>query len=407
MRRELTDAYLRTVKPPETGRLELRDNRVSGLVLRITSGGVASWSVRARTKEGKQTRPRLGTWPQMGISKARIEALQKLAAIQAGADPIADKRAAREARKARAAEPTVAQRLEEWQAARSTDHDKPWSPRHAAEIARLVTFDIPAKLGKRALRDTTRADWTGLVTTKRKSAPAAASNLYRALSAFLNYAEVCGWIPAPLLPRKGAAVLAPAVASRERVLTDDELLRVWRAANRELPKLRAFVRLLIATAARESEVAGIESGELDMSAARWTIPAHRAKNKQALTLPLCALSRAELRAVWPNEDCGSDWKLLGRSGTAAFTGFSKLKARIDEASGVQGWRWHDLRRSARTGMTRLGVPRDHAEAAINHISGRSKLERTYDRHSFAPEVIEALSVWQTHVAEIVAKDEAL
>ncbi len=47
------------------------------------------------------------------------------------------------------------------------------------------------------------------------------------------------------------------------------------------------------------------------------------------------------------------------------------------------WRWHDLRRTARTGMTRLGVARDHAEAAINHVSGRSALERTYDRHDYA------------------------
>ena len=67
------------------------------------------------------------------------------------------------------------------------------------------------------------------------------------------------------------------------------------------------------------------------------------------------------------------------------------------------WRWHDLRRTARTGMTRLGVPRDHAEAAINHVSGRSKLERTYDRHDYAPEVIAALTLWQGHVAGIAGQ----
>lgn len=403
MRRELTDAYLRTVRPPDTGRLEIRDSRVSGLVLRVTSNGVASWSVRARTKEGKHTRPRLGTWPKMGISKARQEALQKLAAIQTGGDPVAEKQAARAARKAQAAEPTVLDRLDEWQAARSTDLDNPWSPRHAAEIARLIKFDIPAKLAKKALKDTTRADWTTLMTAKRKTAPAAASNLYRTASAFLNYAEACGWIAAPLLPRKGAAVLAPAVPSRERVLTDDELIRVWRAADREPPKLRAFVRLAILTAAREAEVSGIEAGEVDLAAGRWTIPAERAKNKQALTLPLCGLALTELRAVWPNDDPRVGWKLLGKSGTSGFTGFGKLKARIDEASHAEGWRWHDLRRTARTGMTRIGVSREHAEAAINHISGRSKLERTYDRHDYAPEVISALERWQAHVTALVTE----
>jgi hypothetical protein len=54
-------------------------------------------------------------------------------------------------------------------------------------------------------------------------------------------------------------------------------------------------------------------------------------------------------------------------------------------------------------MTRLGVPRDHAEAAINHVSGRTKLERTYDRHDYAPEVIAALTLWQGHVAGLVGQ----
>jgi hypothetical protein len=83
-------------------------------------------------------------------------------------------------------------------------------------------------------------------------------------------------------------------------------------------------------------------------------------------------------------------------------GFSKLKTRLDALSGVKAWRWHDLRRTARTGMTRLGVPREHAEAAINHVSGRSALERTYDRHDYAAEAAAALARWQAHVAGLVA-----
>jgi hypothetical protein len=68
---------------------------------------------------------------------------------------------------------------------------------------------------------------------------------------------------------------------------------------------------------------------------------------------------------------------------------------------VQAWRWHDLRRSARSAMSRLGVSPLHAEAALNDISGRSALERTYDRHDFADEAIAALQAWQQHVASLV------
>src|ERR1019366_4043122 len=106
-------------------------------------------------------------------------------------------------------------------------------------------------------------------------------------------------------------------------------------------------------------------GEIDLAAKRWTIPAARAKNNQALTLPLCALAVAELYRVWPN-DPRAIGNLLGR-GTNGLSGFSKLLSRVSKAAGVTGWSWHDLRRTARSGMARLGVSREAAEAALNHV----------------------------------------
>ena len=274
-------------------------------------------------------------------------------------------------------------------------------------MARIAKRDIEPKLGRKALVETTRADWTGLVSAKRKVAPAMASALYRVCASFLGHAEAHGWIAAPLLPRKGVKTLAPLPAARERVLTDDELRQVWRAADREAPKLRAFVRLLILTAARELEVADISAGEVDRAAARWSIPGARTKNRAGYVLPLCPSALAELATVWPNEEPGSGHMLLGRSPSNGFRGFSRLKERLDAASNVTDWRFHDLRRTARTGMTRLGVARDHAEAAINHLSGRSALERTYDRHDYAAEIIDALTIWQGHVAGLVRSNGGL
>ena len=153
-------------------------------------------------------------------------------------------------------------------------------------------------------------------------------------------------------------MIAPRVASRARVLSDEELRRVWQASGALRPKSRAYVRLSILTAARQIEVADKCVAEVDRSNGRWTLPPERAKNGRGITLPLGALALTELGA--------------------------RLKRRLDELSGVGDWCWHDLRRTACTGMTRLGVPREHAEAALNHVSGRTPLERTYDRHDFAP-----------------------
>ncbi|MGG5817584.1 integrase arm-type DNA-binding domain-containing protein [Falsiroseomonas sp. HW251] len=106
-------------------------------MLRMTSTGAATWSVRTRRTDGKHTRPKLGTWPAMGIAKARKEAKAAIAAVQSGGDPVAEKRQAREARRREQAERrgagTVASRLAEWQAARKADPAGPWSLKYAAE----------------------------------------------------------------------------------------------------------------------------------------------------------------------------------------------------------------------------------------------------------------------------------
>jgi integrase len=399
MRRDLTDVFLRGLKPPERGRIEIRDTKVRGLVLRMTWTGAATWSMRALLRDGRHTRVTLGAYPALSLAEARKVALDALARIHKGADLVAEKRAARAARKAALAEATVAERLAQWQQAKTSR----WSDRYAAEVARLVEREILPALGAKPLRLTTRADWTGLVARKRASAPVVAGHLYRIASSFLNHAEAEGWIDSPILPRKGAARLAPPPPPRERALSDDELIAIWTATAAEPPKSRAFVRLMILTGCRRAEAAGITTGEIDREAGIWRLPGTRAKNGRAHVMPLCDLALAELDAVWPEHGAaaGSDWRLLGAHGSG-FVGFSKLKSRIDTKANIAPWCWHDLRRTVRTGLARLGVDRLHAERALNHVSGQSRLERTYDTHDYEAETLAALRRWQAHVASLVA-----
>jgi len=225
-----------------------------------------------------------------------------------------------------------------------------------------------------------------------------AAALYRYCSSFLGFAEASGWVTASLLPRKGLRTIAPAVAPRQRVVSDAELVAIWNASAELELKPRVFTRLLVLLAAREMQVADIAAGEVDLDLAQWIIPAPRTKHKKAaLTLPLSQLALTELTAVWPAMTVPSPFKLL------RIRGFSKLKAKLDEASGVRDWRFHDLRRSARSAMTRLGVPREHAELAIGHISHQSALERVYDRHDYSGEIRIASLTWQAHVERLVTE----
>ncbi|MEO3474078.1 integrase arm-type DNA-binding domain-containing protein [Roseomonas sp. CAU 1739] len=391
-KKPLTDAYLRSLKPPAEGDLLVRDPGHAGLELRIRSGGAATWAIRARKPDGERVRVTLGRYPTIGLAAARKAATVALAAVQGGRNPVEEKRQATAAREAAAAEPTVQDCVEAWLAARAPT----WRPSTYETAEGHMRRLVLPKLGKRTLRGTMRADWVGLVEEKRRTHPGGAATAYRWIQSFLNDAEASGWIDAPLLPRKGAQRIAPQGAARERALSDDELRDVWRAAGKLSAKPRAFVRLLILTAARREEVAGIQAEEIDLSAATWMIPAARSKNGTALTVPLSNLAMAEIHAVLREDATGH---LLGRHASGSMSGFSKIKAQLNQLlpADMAAWRLHDLRRTARTGMGRLGVADTAAEAALNHLSGRSALVRTYDRHDYAAEATQALTTWQGHV----------
>ena len=138
MQRDLNDAWLRTLETPTAGRVEIRDARVSGLILRMTSAGAATWCIRTRTKDGKQTRLKMGTWPEMGITDARKAARKMLASVTLGADPAAERKAARAARAEESRLQTVKEALEAWQADRVADTKSPWSDKHSTEVARIA-----------------------------------------------------------------------------------------------------------------------------------------------------------------------------------------------------------------------------------------------------------------------------
>ncbi len=93
------------------------------------------------------------------------------------------------------------------------------------------------------------------------------------------------------------------------------------------------------------------------------------------------------------------------SGRRPVSGFSKMKARTDQLSGVAGWRLHDLRRTARTGLAELGIPQIVVEKVLNHAE-RNQLVQTYDRHHYAGEKRDALDLWANRLREIVEPPSA-
>lgn len=196
----------------------------------------------------------------------------------------------------------------------------------------------------------------------------------------------------------------PPVAARDRVLSDEELVLLWRGCDELSYPFGSLFRLLLLTGQRREEVAALDWRELDRSAALWILPAARSKNGRPNLVPLSALAIAELDELGAGDGWPKSGFVFSTTGATPVSGFSKAKRRIDEvmahAAGgqLEPWRIHDLRRTLATGLQRLGVRFEVTEAVLNHVGGsRSGVAGVYQRHDWAEEKLAALSQWARHL----------
>ncbi|HEV7370696.1 site-specific integrase [Arenibaculum sp.] len=198
--------------------------------------------------------------------------------------------------------------------------------------------------------------------------------------------------------------------SRDRVLSAEELRLVWLATERQDWPFGPFVKLLLLTAQRLNEVAGMRWSELDLDAAMWTLPAERAKNDKAHHVPLSVQAIALIRSL-PRLD-GTDF-VFTTTGRTPISGFGRAKQRLDEtvqtirreeaevagesfdkAAAFPEWRFHDFRRTAVTGMAEMGIAPHVADRILNHVQGTIRgVAAVYNRHAYLDERRKALQDW--------------
>jgi integrase len=402
-----------------SSRREIPDGKIAGLYLVIQTTGAKSWAVRYRV-DGKPKKLTIGPYPAIDLAVARRKAQEALGEVAGGSDPSATKIAAREVRKA--AEST-ADRVAEVSETFITRYVKrnaggSW----ARESERLLRKEVIPALGKKRLGEVKKSEVHAMLDAiVDRGAPIVAN---RALAIFRR---LCNWaIERGIISLSPCdKIKAPAIEeSRDRVLTDDEIRRAWGAFESIGWPFGPIAKLLLLTGARRDEIGSATWGEIDLAAKTWTIVKERSKNGAAHEIPLSdgavAIFKGLPKIAPKRDDNGKLFSsfIFTTTGMTAVSGFSKAKEDIDAAmlaalraeaekgADVESparWTFHDLRRTAASGMARLGIPPHVVEAVLNHKSGMIKgVAAVYNRYSYATEKRQALDAWARRLNSIAS-----
>jgi integrase len=381
MKKHLTDAAVQRIKPPKQGTLEIFDLGYPGLALRIGHGGAKSFEMFYRA-QGKLTRKSFGRWPGVSLAAARDTWRETKESIARGEMP------QREGAKSHAA--LFEHVAEEWMR-RDQSQNKPSSQ---YQVGRSLEVDmLPAWRGK-PVDQITKSDIHALLDSiSDRGAPVMARRVQAYVNRFFAWCierDILKSDPTAGMPRVGNG------KSRERVLCDQELAKVWAGAD-SIGLFGAVTRLLILTGARREEITQLKWSEIDGDTIR--LEGARTKNGEAHDIPLSAPAR-ELLASMPRI-ADSDF-VFTITGTKPISAWSQPKVKLDKVCGIAAWRIHDLRRTMATGMQRLGVTLQVVEAALGHTSGsRGGIVGIYQRHDYANEKRAALESWGQHVMALV------
>lgn len=421
---KLTAEIVERARPTAT-LVELLDTdaKARGLALRITPAGVKSWSLRYRLKDGQRKRTVLGAYPAMSLSKARDRVAITLASIVEGKDPSEDKKTARATAERNKLDTLSVLAEKYFIEAPKGRHRAGKVRKKRASTLKLERYYwdrfVDPKFGKRSLHSIKRAEIQQFVDDQESISTARQIRVvFQRLFVFARWRDLIDIDPSHF-------VQVDDHDARDRVLTDQELVSLWKILGDDeaLSRLKVTtaraigIALCGVTLQRRGEVAGIDLSELDLAQKTWTIPAVRAKNGSAHVVPLSdealrLIQEARLLRQW-TELPENEGPLFPTSRgaikaidpvnlTRAFIGIAK-EAKLKDA------RLHDLRRTGSTNITseRIGVLRFFVSRILNHNSDKgdgAAVTEVYDRNAYMREKRDALNAWSKLLMTIVNGD---
>ncbi len=387
-----TDKLIKSLKP-KPQRYDVREKSGQGFGIRIFPSSQKSW-IFLYHFEGKKKRMTLGAYPIVSLTEARKKHFDSLRLLSEGKDPNVIKRATQLASiNAETIPGLVEEYLEKWAKKRK----RSWK-----EDERILKKDVLSSWGKKKAKDIKKHDVISLLDKViERGSPISANRTLAVIRKMFNFAVERSILPiTPCYNLK-----APALENqRDRVLSFEEINTLWTCLDKfncsELIKL--VLKLQLATAQRKGEVVSAEWQEIDFNTGWWTIPSHKAKNRNSHRVPLSKLSISLLTEL-KKYSGHTSWLFPSRVGNQPLTGSAvdhALLKNLQVLDSGKPFTPHDLRRTAASHIASLGISRLVVSKLLNHVE--KGVTAIYDRHSYDKEKRQAIEDWGLKLWEVIS-----
>lgn len=389
----LNSRFLKNLKLPAEGRVQYYDTHTTGLVLRVSSSGAMTWSVEYRVNGNPlKRRWTIGTIKQFGLAEARQKAQEAITAAAKGEDPAGAKQINRQA-------PTFEEFAEDYLTRHASQKKSGFKDRQ------IIEANLTPEWGRRKAADIKRRDVIEILDKiKDRGAPIMANRVLALVRKMYNWGlsrDIVELNPC-------AAVKAPAKENRkDRVLSADEIKSFWTGLEKTnmSEAVRRALKLILVTAQRPGEIATAALAEMDLKAAWWTIPATKAKNGMAHRVPLSALALSLIEPSKENEQfLFPSPRGEGKRSIEEHALCTALRRNLEHIEDAAPFTPHDLRRTAASHMTSIGIPRLVVSKILNHAE--PGVTAVYDRHSYDAEKRDALRKWERALQTIIGGKSA-
>jgi len=430
--KQFTDRFLASIKPKDK-KFVIREGR--GFAIQVLPSGTKTFLYIFEL--GKQKGYlQLGSYPTISLADARLAYNEAYNLVKKGIDPRVQIKAAKEELRKKAEDNATAV-LEEYTFQSLVDKGIPDSyiPSTVEQLAAVyyikyskvnhgpdtgknllyyIKSGINATIGMRLITEVRRKDAIELIQGIASRVPGQAGNVLKAGRQIFEYALHMEWVESQPFLKITKAVPKAGPKTCERTLDDDEVFQAWSEISRSpsSDSVKRAIKMILVTAQRSGEVAQMHSEQIKER--WWTIPAEVAKNgrEHRVYLTETALSLIDNRKgyIFPSGRGNRNHVAVNTLAQAINRGYlaedvvkvvgtKKIKARKEPYFGMTPWSPHDLRRTARTNMPRVGVSDEHAEEVLNHA--KPGIIGVYNKYRYDKEKQEALQKWEDFLLKIL------